>query len=108
MAHITGGGLPGNVCRALPDDLDAVIDCTTWTPQPIFPFLQRHGNVQTAEMFKVFNMGIGYVLVVRPKFADAIEERLGKYGETVHRIGEIVKAPKGAKEGSVRLENLPG
>jgi phosphoribosylformylglycinamidine cyclo-ligase len=108
MAHITGGGLPGNVCRALPDDLDAVIDCTTWTPPPIFPFLQKHGNVETAEMFKVFNMGIGYVLVVRPKFADAIEEKLRKWGETTFRLGEIVKAPPGAKEGSVRLENLAG
>jgi phosphoribosylformylglycinamidine cyclo-ligase len=108
MAHITGGGLPGNVCRALPDDLDAVIDCTAWTPPPIFPFLQKHGHVDTAEMFKVFNMGIGYVLVVRPKFADAIEEKLRKWGETTFRLGEIVKAPPGAKEGSVRLENLAG
>src|SRR5262249_2591565 len=66
MAHITGGGLPGNVCRALPEDLDALLDLSTWEPPPIFDFLQRHGDIPTQEMFDVFNMGIGYVLIVRP------------------------------------------
>ncbi len=91
MAHITGGGLPGNVCRALPDDCDASIDTTSWTPHAIFRFLQKHGNVATQEMYRVFNMGIGYTVIVRPAFADSVIEKLTKSGERAFRIGEIVK-----------------
>ena len=91
MAHITGGGLPGNVCRALPEDVDAAIDMASWKPQPIFSFLQSHGNVEIDEMYRVFNMGVGYVVIVRPTFADAVIEKLRKYGERAFRIGEIVK-----------------
>ncbi len=91
MAHITGGGLPGNVCRALPETLDAVIDRASWTPHPVFPFLQKHGGVDTEEMFRVFNMGIGYTLIVRPDFADGVIAKLRKYGEVPHVIGRIEK-----------------
>ncbi|MDZ4754948.1 MAG: phosphoribosylformylglycinamidine cyclo-ligase [Phycisphaerae bacterium] len=91
MAHITGGGLPGNVCRALPDDCDASIDVTSWTPHAIFKMLQKHGNVATDEMYRVFNMGVGYVIIVRPAFADSVIEKLTKSGERAFRIGEIVK-----------------
>jgi len=90
MAHITGGGLPGNVNRALPDDVDAKIDRKTWDIPPLFRFLQQQGNVDDAEMFKVFNMGIGYVLIVRPHFADAVVQKLKRLGETVHTLGKIV------------------
>ncbi len=103
MAHITGGGLPGNVCRALPDNLDAVIDCAAWEPHPIFPFLQRHGGVETQEMFRVFNMGIGYVIIVRPDFASAVRARLKRMGEQVWRIGTVEKGT-----GEVRLTGLNG
>lgn len=99
MAHITGGGLPGNVCRALPDHLDAVIDCESWEPHPIFPFLQKHGAIETNEMFRVFNMGIGYVMIVRPDFASAVRAKLRRMGETVWRIGTI---EKGSGEVSLR------
>ncbi len=91
MAHITGGGLPGNVNRALADDTDARIELKSWTIPPIFDFLQQHGNVERDEMFRVFNMGIGYVLIVRPTFADAVVRRLHKYGEDARIIGEVVK-----------------
>lgn len=91
MAHITGGGLPGNVCRALPPDVDAVIDVTSWTPPAIFPFLEKHGNVERAEMYRVFNMGVGYVMIVRPTFVDGVLEKLKKSGEKAFPIGEIVK-----------------
>jgi phosphoribosylformylglycinamidine cyclo-ligase len=100
MAHITGGGLPGNVCRALGPKVDAVIDTTRWTPNPVFPFLQKHGNVEREEMFKVFNMGIGYTVIVRPTFADAVCTRLAKLGESPTVIGEIVKG-----SGEVRLSD---
>jgi phosphoribosylformylglycinamidine cyclo-ligase len=91
MAHITGGGLPGNVSRALPDDLDARIEMKSWTVPAVFDFLQAHGNVEREEMFRVFNMGIGYVLLVRPHFVDSIARQLEKSGETVFTIGGVVK-----------------
>lgn len=101
MAHITGGGLPGNVCRGLPESLDAVIDCTSWEPHPIFAFLQRHGGVATEEMFRVFNMGIGYTLFVRPEHATAVRARLRRIGEKVWRIGTVEKGT-----GEVQLTGL--
>jgi len=91
MAHITGSGLAGNLCRALPTRLDAVVDTASWPVPPVFRFLQEHGDVPEAEMRRVFNMGIGYCLVVRPTFAESIAARLTELGETVYRIGEVVK-----------------
>ena len=91
MAHITGGGLPGNVCRALPKTLDAVIDLSSWTPPAIFLFLQTHGGVESAEMLRVFNMGIGYVVIARPDCAQSIMKRLIKSGENPTIIGVVEK-----------------
>ncbi|MDY7107238.1 MAG: phosphoribosylformylglycinamidine cyclo-ligase [Planctomycetota bacterium] len=99
MAHITGGGLPGNVNRALPDDLDARISLDAWEVPPIFPFLREHGDVADDEMFRVFNMGIGYVLIVRPTFADSIVRQLNRLGEDAFVLGRIIKG-----KGNVRLE----
>lgn len=90
MAHITGGGLPGNVNRALPKDLNARLNRKAWVVPPVFEFLQKRGGIDAAEMDKVFNMGIGYVLIVRPHFADAIADKLRKQGETVSMLGRIV------------------
>jgi phosphoribosylformylglycinamidine cyclo-ligase len=89
MAHITGGGLPGNVNRALPHNLNARISPKAWPLPPLFSFLQDHGNVDEQEMFRVFNMGIGYTLIVRPHFADAIADRLRRLGETVYVLGKV-------------------
>ncbi|MFP4145828.1 MAG: phosphoribosylformylglycinamidine cyclo-ligase [Phycisphaeraceae bacterium] len=91
MAHITGGGLPGNLPRTLGDKVDAKIRKGAWQIPPVFRFLQKQGRVEDAEMLKVFNMGVGYVMVVRPYFADAIAQRLRKSGETVFQLGEIVE-----------------
>ena len=91
MAHITGGGLPGNLNRALPADVDALVDRSTWTVPPLFRFLQKHGDVADDEMDRVFNPGVGYCLVVRPTFADAVAKKLQKAGETVFRMGEITR-----------------
>ena len=91
MAHITGGGLPGNVCRALGSDVDAEIHADAWIPPAIFPFLQQHGGVETSEMFRVFNMGIGYTIIVRPKMAATVMKILRKLGENPVPIGQIVK-----------------
>jgi len=89
MAHITGGGLLGNIPRVLPKNCNAAIKKSTWQVPPIFNFLQTKGPVKQEEMFRVFNMGIGYVLVVAPNFAESISAKLKKYGEKVYKIGTI-------------------
>ncbi|MBS0197241.1 MAG: phosphoribosylformylglycinamidine cyclo-ligase [Planctomycetes bacterium] len=91
MAHITGSGIGGNLCRALPPTLDAKIDLTSWERPPIFNFLQQHGNIDEEEMYRVFNLGIGYCVIVSPTFADSVAEQLTKLGERVFRIGTVVK-----------------
>jgi len=90
MAHITGGGLAGNLERALHVKVNAVIDESSWSTPPLFSFLQKHGGVSDDEMRRVFNMGIGYCLIVRPTFADSLAHKLAKRGETVFRLGEII------------------
>lgn len=100
MAHITGGGLVGNVPRVLPKDCNAVIRKSSWPRPKIFPFLQKAGPVEEAEMFRVFNMGIGYVLIVAADFADSIARSLQRWGEKVNRIGTVT-----AGSGKVVLKN---
>jgi phosphoribosylformylglycinamidine cyclo-ligase len=89
MAHITGGGLVGNIPRVLPDNCNAVIKTKAWPKPEIFNYLQAKGPVEDAEMYRVFNMGIGYVLVVAPDFADSIRHKLTRCGEQVYKIGTI-------------------
>jgi len=89
MAHITGGGLMGNIPRILPKDCNAAIKKESWPRQRIFDFLQNTGPVEAGEMFRVFNMGIGFVLVVAEDFADSIVKKLSLYGEKVYKIGRI-------------------
>ncbi len=91
MAHITGGGLADNLERVLPKGVDAVIDRNAWSVPRIFRFLQDRGRVDEEEMRRVFNMGIGYVVVVRPTFAAAVMEKLEKAGERVVQIGKVTK-----------------
>jgi phosphoribosylformylglycinamidine cyclo-ligase len=91
MAHITGSGMGGNLSRALHPKVDAVVERGSWPMPALFQFLQRHGRVETEEMYRVFNMGIGYTLIVRPSFAESVKEHLEKLGETVHVIGKVVK-----------------
>jgi len=89
MAHITGGGLVGNLPRVLPKDCNAVIKKSSWPVPKIFTFLQAKGPVEEAEMFRVFNMGIGFVLIVAEDFAHSITKKLSRFGEKVYRIGRI-------------------
>jgi phosphoribosylformylglycinamidine cyclo-ligase len=98
MAHITGSGMSGNLCRALHSKVDAVVERGAWPMPPLFAFLQKHGRVDTEEMYRVFNMGIGYTLIVRPAFAESVKERLEKLGETVYVIGKVVKGKGEVKE----------
>jgi len=89
MAHITGGGLSGNIPRVLPKNCNVVIKKESWPKQKIFEFLQKGGPVEEAEMYRVFNMGIGFVLIVAEDFANSIEKKLTRYGEKVYKIGRI-------------------
>jgi phosphoribosylformylglycinamidine cyclo-ligase len=89
LAHITGGGLTGNVPRVLADDLTARIDRSSWTLPPVFQWLQAQGNVPDNEMLRVFNCGIGMVAVVAAADAQSAADALKRGGETVFRIGVI-------------------
>jgi len=89
MAHITGGGLVENVPRVLRQDLTAILDRTKWAMPPLFTWLQEHGNVADAEMHRVFNCGIGMVVIVAKENADAALAQLTAAGEQVWQIGEI-------------------
>jgi phosphoribosylformylglycinamidine cyclo-ligase len=89
IAHITGGGLVENVPRILPPDCSVVIRKGSWQMPAVFSWLQRLGDIDEAEMFRVFNMGIGMVLVVRPFYADHIMNQLGRRGVNSWIIGEV-------------------
>jgi phosphoribosylformylglycinamidine cyclo-ligase len=96
MAHITGGGLTGNVPRILPDAVQARLEARAWQRPAVFDWLQRHGNVADDEMHRVFNNGIGMVVVVAAAEAEAVLARLDALGERAWRIGSIVERPQGA------------
>lgn len=88
MAHITGGGLPGNLPRAIPPNCDVVVKKGSWPVLPIFN-LMRSCGIAEEEMFRVFNMGIGFVLIVAPAFARSISAILKRRGERVFSIGSV-------------------
>ncbi len=90
-AHITGGGLPGNLPRVLPDGVAASLS-VTWPVPPVFAWLARTGGVAPDEMARVFNCGLGMVLVVAPDAADTAIANLLEHGESPVQIGEIVPA----------------
>ena len=92
VAHITGGGIPGNLPRALPDDVGHWLDPSTWDVPPIFGRIQELGEVSDEEMAKVFNLGIGMVLVVAPADADRTIALLAARGHVARAIGEVTKA----------------
>ncbi|NKC31806.1 phosphoribosylformylglycinamidine cyclo-ligase [Falsiroseomonas selenitidurans] len=102
-AHITGGGLPGNLPRVLPDGVVAALDAGAWTLPPVFAWLARHGNVAAEEMLRVFNCGLGMVLVVDPAQAEAATAMLEADGETVFRIGTL---EAGEGRAAVRVDGI--
>lgn len=89
MAHITGGGISENVPRILPDDTVAAIDAQSWPLPKLFQWLQQAGQVDSQEMYRTFNCGIGMVLVVNAADAAAVQQFLQQQGETVYEIGVI-------------------
>ena len=101
LAHITGGGLTGNVPRILPRNTRAVIRGDGWPRPALFRWLQQQGNVAEDEMHRVFNCGIGMVAVVAPADAKRAAARLRAAGETVYEIGRVEKS-KGEPEAVIR------
>lgn len=89
LAHITGGGLTENLPRVLPDDLGCDIDLASWPLPPVFGWMAQVGGIETKEMLKTFNAGIGMVLIVAADRADALAALLGDRGETVHLLGHV-------------------
>jgi phosphoribosylformylglycinamidine cyclo-ligase len=89
MAHITGGGITENVPRVLPENVVADIDATSWQMPKLFRWLQEGGNVESQEMYRTFNCGIGMVVVVAAADAEAAIAHLRTAGETVTQIGVI-------------------
>ncbi len=97
IAHITGGGIPGNLSRILPSGLGARIK-RNWEVPEIFSILQEIGKIKEEEMFRVFNMGLGLILVIPPEMEKDVREHLEIKGERTYHIGKIIKGE------SIRIE----
>lgn len=93
MAHITGGGLPENLPRVLPDGCRAVIDGASWTPPAVFQWLRQSGNVDPHEMARTFNCGVGMVVVTAPDAAAELISLLGGEDQAVWQIGLVEPSP---------------
>ena len=95
MAHITGGGLTENIPRVLPTSVTAIVERKTWELPPLFQWLQQEGQVADAEMHRVFNCGIGMVVIVAAEDVQRAKEILQSTGETVYLIGKIAERIEG-------------
>lgn len=95
IAHITGGGLHENLERIVPPGLRVTIARGSWPVPPVFSWLQRLGEIEEAEMHRVFNMGIGLVLVVSPYYAQSIRHQLADCGLESWEIGSVAEGPHG-------------
>jgi phosphoribosylformylglycinamidine cyclo-ligase len=90
MAHITGGGLTGNIPRVLPDNCAVELSRSAWNWGPLFDWLQKTANIDNAEMYLTFNCGIGMVVVMAAEHAEAAKAELSQAGETVYTLGQVV------------------
>jgi len=91
IAHITGGGLHENLARVLPATVDAEIGRDSWQVPPVFSWLQQLGNVDDAEMERVFNMGVGMTMIVSDYYAESVQQQLASLGQESWQIGRIVE-----------------
>ncbi|MFZ7090763.1 phosphoribosylformylglycinamidine cyclo-ligase [Primorskyibacter sp. 2E233] len=101
LAHITGGGLTENLPRVLPEGMGANIDLDAWDLPPVFKWMQATGNIESAEMLKTFNCGIGMILVVSADRADALKAKLQNAGESVFTLGTVTGGEGVAYEGAL-------
>jgi phosphoribosylformylglycinamidine cyclo-ligase len=89
ISHITGGGLVDNLPRILPRQCKVHIDKSSWTPQPVFQYLQRAGKIPVHEMMRTFNNGLGLIIVVSEEDCSEVLLRLKAMGENAYRIGSV-------------------
>ncbi|MBM0237323.1 phosphoribosylformylglycinamidine cyclo-ligase [Micromonospora sp. ATA32] len=91
IAHVTGGGIPGNLVRVLPEHVDAVVNRSTWKPQPVFDLVQSKGRIEDPEMEATFNMGVGMFAIVSAEDADRALATLTGRGVDAWQAGEIIE-----------------
>jgi phosphoribosylformylglycinamidine cyclo-ligase len=101
LAHITGGGITGNVPRMLPGGTRAVLRKDGWPRPKLFEWLQQKGNIAEEEMLRVFNCGIGLVMALAPEHANQAARLLGAAGETVYTVGSVEPAAPGEPQALV-------
>ncbi len=92
ISHITGGGLLENIPRVLPGYLAAKLDSTSWIQPEIFKWIQNHGNIESSEMYRVLNCGVGMVIIIPKEFSDEAIKHLNACGEEAWLIGEVVQS----------------
>jgi phosphoribosylformylglycinamidine cyclo-ligase len=108
MSHITGGGIPGNVPRVLPEGLGARIDLGSFSRPRIYDLLAEIGPIDEAEMRRTFNIGLGFVMVVSPADADRALALLRSVGEDPRVVGEVIAVPASTEfEARVELVGQP-
>ena len=95
LAHITGGGIPGNLPRVLPRSTQAVVELGAWPVTPVFRYLAQLGNIERDELLRTFNLGVGMILVVPPKKLRKVEAELKRRREKFYRIGHLAKVDPG-------------
>ncbi|GGZ98887.1 phosphoribosylformylglycinamidine cyclo-ligase [Arenicella chitinivorans] len=100
LAHITGGGIPGNLNRVLPQDCHAVVQESAWEWPALFRWLQETANIEQQEMYRTFNCGVGMILVVKPEHADEAIAHLNAAGEIAFLLGDI---RAGAKDPQIQI-----
>jgi phosphoribosylformylglycinamidine cyclo-ligase len=96
-AHITGGGIPGNLPRVLPKGRRALLQRGSWPVPPVFELIQKIGRISQEEMDRTFNNGLGMILVVGARSADRVQTALKRMGEISFVVGEVRKGARGAR-----------
>ena len=97
IAHITGGGIPGNLIRVLPEGCEAVVDSRSWELPPLFQLLQTGGKVATGEMRDVFNLGVGLIAVLPAKDVDAVQASARQAGVETWVLGEVRRGERAVR-----------
>ena len=95
MAHITGGGISGNLPRALPRNVQAVVELGSWPVLPIFRYLAHLGSIERDELLQTFNLGVGMILMVPAKHVSKVESELKRRREKFYVIGRIESGARG-------------
>jgi phosphoribosylformylglycinamidine cyclo-ligase len=95
MAHVTGGGITGNLPRVLPHSTRAIVELSSWPVLPVFRYLARLGRIGRDELLRTFNLGVGMILIVPPRHLGKVEAELKRRREKFYRIGRIERAPAG-------------